>query len=158
MISKLISGGKRVVIPATSGTETLATANDVFISISSDFIKWGCDRTEQATPTMAVEVYEQCEDADYPEIFGSLNQNFDRLVLTTPQIKGFVANLANDFLLEAEWTCFRFLFKAGDELFIADVRILLNGNREVRVTRFFDGSIRHAEYRHRIVVPLLVNL
>ena len=158
MIIKLISAGKRVVIGATQGTETLATAHDVFSSISSDFKKWGCDKAEQATPDTAVEVYEQIEDADYPKIFGSLDQNLDRLVLTTPQIKNFVVNHVKDYLLDAEWTCFRFLFKVGSELFIADVRILKGGTREVRVTRFLDGSVRHAEYRHRIVVPQRLTL
>jgi hypothetical protein len=155
MIIKLISAGKRVVIGATKGTETLVSANEVFSSISSDFKNWGCDKAEQETPEMAVEVYEQIEDATYPKIFGSLDQNFDRLVLTTPQIRNFVVNHAKDYLLEAEWTCFRFLFKVGNELFIADVRVLSDGNRAVRVTRFLDGSVRHAEYHHRIVVPQL---
>lgn len=156
MITKLISVGKHVVIGATQGTETLASAHDVFNSISPDFKNWGCDKTEPATPDVAVEVYEQIEDADYPKIFGSLGQNLDRLVLTTPQIKSFVVNHAKEYLLDAEWTCFRFLFKVGNELFIADVRILSDGDHEVRVTRFLDGSVRHAEYRHRIVVPQLV--
>jgi hypothetical protein len=105
---------------------------------------------------MAVLVYEQIEDATYPTIFGSVGQNLDYLVLTTPQIKNFAVNHAKDYLLEAEWTCFRFLFKVGNELFIADVRILSNGDRAVRATRFLDGSVRHADYRHRIVVPQLV--
>lgn len=153
MIIKLISEGVPVVIGATKGTEILASADDVFGSISPDFKKWGCDKTELATPDVAVQVYQQIEDADYPKIFGSVDQNLDRLLLTTPQIRSFVVNHAKDYLLEAEWTCFRFLFKAGDELFIADVRILSDGTRAVRVTRFLDGSVRHAEYRHRIVVP-----
>lgn len=155
MIVKLISASKRVVIGATKGTETLASANDVFNSISSDFKNWGCDKAELATPEVVVEVYEQIEDADYPKIFGSLDQNLDRLVLTTPQIKNFVVNHAKDYLLEAEWTCFRSLFKVGNEFFIADVRVLSDGDRAVRVTRFSDGSVRHAEYHHRIVVPQL---
>ncbi len=157
MIIKLISSGERVVIGDTKGTETLASANDVFSYISSDFKNWGCDKAEQATPKVAVEVYEQIEDAEYPKIFGSLGQNLDRLVLTTPQIKNFMMSHAKDYLLEAEeWTCFRFLFKVGNEFFVADVRVLSDGNRAVRVSRFLDGSVRHAEYRHRIVVPQLV--
>jgi hypothetical protein len=151
---KLISAGKRVVIDATKGTETLASANDVFSYISPDFKNWGCDKAEQATPEVAVLVYEQIEDAVYPKIFGSFDQNFDRLVLTTPQIKNFIVNHARNYLLEGEeWTCFRFLFKVGNEFFIADVRVLSGGGRDVRVTRFLDSSVRHAQYHHRIVVP-----
>jgi hypothetical protein len=156
MIIKLISAGKRVVIGATKGTETLASANDIFSSISPDFENWGCDKAEQETPEVAVEVYEQVEDATYPKIFDSVAKNLDRLVLTTPQIKNFVVNHTKDYLLEAEWTCFRFLFKVGNEFFVADVRVLSDGNRDVRITRFLDGSVRHADYHHRIVVPQLV--
>ena len=153
---KLISAGKHAVIGATQGTETLASADDVFSYISPDFKNWGCDKAEQATPETAVEVYEQLEDADYPKLFGSLDQNLDHLVLTTPQIKSFIVNHAKEYLLAAEeWTCFRFLFKAGNEFFVADVRILSKGDRAVRVSRFLDGSVRHAQYRHRIVVPQL---
>jgi hypothetical protein len=152
---KLISAGTRVVISATQGTEILASANDVFSSISPDFKNWGCDKAEQATPEVAVEVYEQIEDATYPEIFGSVNQDFDRLVLTTPQIKNFVMNHTKEYLLDAEWTCFCFLFKEGDEFFVADVRVLSEGKLDFRVTRFLDGSVRHAQYHHRIVVPQL---
>ena len=153
---KLISAGKRVVIGATKGTETLGSSNDTFSYISPDFKNWGCDKAEQTTPEMAVEVYEQIEDADYPNIFGSLGQDLDRLVLTTPQIKSFVVNFAKDYLLEAEeWTCFRALFKVGNEFFVADVRVLSDGDRGVRISRFLDGSVRHAKYRHRIVVPQL---
>jgi len=153
---RLISASKRVVIGATQGTETLASANDTFSYISPDFKKWECDKIEQATPEMAVLVYEQIEDATYPKIFSSLDQNLDRLVLTTPQITSFVVNHAKGYLLEAEeWTCFRFLFKVDNEFFVADVRILSNGDRAVLVSRFLDGSVRHAKYRHRIVVPQL---
>ncbi len=153
---KLILANKPVVIGATKGTETLASANDMFSYISPDFKNWGCDKVEQATSEMTVEVYEQIEDADFPKIFGSVDQDFDRLVLTTPQIKHFVLNHAKDYFLEEEeWTCFRFLFKVGNEFFVADVRILSSGDRAVRIFRFLDGSVRHAQYHHRIVVPKL---
>jgi hypothetical protein len=153
---KLISAGKQVVIGATNGTETIASANDIFSYIDPNFKNWGCDKAEQATPEVAVEIYEQIEDAIYPKIFGSVDQNLDRLVLTTPQIRSFIVNHAKEYLLEAEeWTCFRFLFKVRNEFYIADVRILSTGDRSVRISRLLDGSVRHAQYRHRIVVPQL---
>src|SRR3989344_1479702 len=49
---KCISLGKRVVIPATDGTETLASADDVFNSIDPNFKNWGLDVAGgPATPT-----------------------------------------------------------------------------------------------------------
>lgn len=151
---KHISAGKYVVIGATDGIDTLASAHDVFSYISPDLKNWGCDNVEQATPEVAVNVYEQIEDATYPKIFSSVG-NLDRLVLTTPQIKDFIVNHAEDYLLNEEWTCFRFLFKVDNEFFVADVRVLSDGNRDLRITRFLDGSVRHAKYHHRIVVPQL---
>jgi hypothetical protein len=151
---KHISSGKSVAIAATDGTETLAVAHDVFSYIDPAFENLGCNKIEQPTPEVAVEVYEQIEDANYHNIFGSIDSNPDHLVLTTSQIKSFVVNNTKDFLLNGEeWTCFRFLFKAGSEFFVADVRILANGEHAVRITRFVDESVRHAQYHHRIVVP-----
>jgi hypothetical protein len=153
-ILKLISIGKSAIISATDGTETLASASEIFSYISPDFKNWGCDKVEQATPETAVEIYEQIEDATYLNIFGSISQDFDRLILTTSQIKSFIVNNAKDYILETEeWTCFRFLFKEDGEFFVADVRILSSGERAVRISRFLDGSVRHAVHRHRIVAP-----
>ena len=151
---KRISEGKRTRIAATEGTETLAAANDVFSYIDSNFKDWGCDQIEQPTKEVEVEVYEQVEDAVYQKIFGSLDQNLDRLRLTTPQIRSFIVNNARDYLLGGEgWTYFRFLFKAGSEFYIADARVPSAGERSVRVRRFSYDGVCHAEHRHRIVVP-----
>jgi hypothetical protein len=153
MILSLISKDKNVFVGVTNGTEILASANDLFSYISPDFKNWGRDKVERTTSEVMVDVYEQIEDATYPKIFGSVDENLDRLVMTTPQIKYFVANLAKNYLLNAEWTCFRFLFKVNNELFVADARVHYDSNRDLRVTRFLDGSIRHAKHHHRIVIP-----
>jgi hypothetical protein len=150
-----ISTDTPIHIAPTIGTEILASAHDVFAYISPDFTEWGCDRVEHATPEISVDVYEQIQDAEYSQIFGSINQDIDRLVLTTPQIRSFIVNHAEQYLLEAEWTCFRFLFTCHHEYFVADVRVLANGTRDVRITRFLDTAHRHAKYRHRIVVPVV---
>lgn len=150
---KLISTSEGVSVGATKGDETLASAYDVFTYIDSNFKDWGCDKAEQATKEMNVEVYEQIEDADYQKIFGSFGQNLDRLCLTTAQIKGFVVNNAKDFMLEGDvWTYFRFLFKVGNEFFIADARVHAGGKRDVRVRRFSYDGVCYAENHHRIVV------
>lgn len=151
---KLISADRNIVIDTTKSTETLADAQDMFSYIDPILKDLENGTKEVVTPEVAVEIYEQIKDADYRTIFGSISQNTDRLVLTTSQIKSFVINHTKDYILKAEeWTCFRFLFKSGGEFFVADIRILLNGERNIRITRFTDGSIRHSKYHHRIVVP-----
>lgn len=156
---KLISAGKRVVIGATLGTETLASASDLFSVIDGDFSRWGCDKVEQSTPEMAVEVYEQIENADYRKIFGGFGQNLDRLCLTTPQIKRFVVDHVKDYLLEGEgWTYFRFLFKVGNEFFVALVLARSDGSRKVDVYRFSRDDVWGAGNRGRLVVPQLASV
>ena len=143
-----------MVIGATKGTDTLASASDVFSYIDPNLKNWGCDKAEQSTGEMDVEVYEQIEDADYQKIFGCFNRDFNSLFLSTAQIKSFVLNNAKDYMRETEeWTTFRFLFKVENEFFIADVRVHSDGKRDIRVRRFSYDGVCYAEHRHRIVVP-----
>jgi hypothetical protein len=146
--------GTRATIGATEGKETLASAVDVFNYIDPNFQNWGCDKAEQPTEEMDVEVYEQIEDADYQTIFSSFNKDLDILSLTTAQIKSFVLHNAKDYMREAEeWTTFRFLFKVENEFCIADTRVHSDGTRDVRVRRLSYDGICYAEHRHRIVIP-----
>lgn len=152
----LIFAGKGVVIGATKGTETLASADDVFSYIDPGFKDEGFDENETSTEEVEVEVYEQIEDASYPDIFGSINQDLNRLCLKTPQIKSFIVNHANDYMRDSdEWTYFRFLFKAKEEFFVADARVNVNGERGLRLSPLLRDNVRHAIHRHRIIVPKL---
>ena len=152
---KLISAGNRVVIPSTDGTETLATANDVFNHIDSDFKNWGCDGVERPTPETPVEVYELVKDANYRTIYGHFGQNLDRLCLTTPQIKKFFAAEADNWLREDGWAVYQFLFKVGNEFFVARAYRYEDGHRKVDVRRFSDDCVWYAESRRRFVLPQL---
>lgn len=155
---KRISEGKRVVIEATDASEASISVDEIFSYVDPVFKNWDLDSAKQASPEAVIEVYEQTEDAGYPKIFSSLGRDLDSLVVSAPQIKSFILNAAKEYLLEGEkWTCFRFLFKTNNEFFIADIRILADGGREVRTTPFSDGSVRHAQYHHRIVVPAVLN-
>ena len=152
---KRISTGKNVVIAATKGTETLASANDVFNYIDSDFNNWGCDKVEEATLETPVEVYEQIEDASYRKIFGGFGQNLDRLRLTTPQIKKFFAAEADNWLREDGWAVYHFLFKVGDNFFVVYAFGDADGDRRARVRSLSDESVWGAGHRFRFVLPQL---
>ncbi|MDP3996840.1 MAG: hypothetical protein Q8P86_04075 [bacterium] len=158
-----ISTGKSVVIVigATNGTETLVTADDVFSWIGPDFKNFGCDKVEQPTPDTSVEVYEQVENADYRKIFSSFGQNLDRLCLTTPQIKTFVRDHADNYLREEGWAVFLFLFKVRnvetgkDEFFVAHVIRREVGDSKVTLSPLSYNNVWSAKRRHRVVVPKL---
>ena len=159
---RLLSAGEEIIIGPTTGTETLATAHDVFNWIDGDFKNWGCDKAEQPTVRTPAEVYELAENADYRTIFGSFGQNPDRLCFTTPQIKRFLSDHADKWLREDGVAYFLFLFKVKaekkgekDEFFGAGVNRNADGYRGAGVYRFADGLVWGAEDRYRVVVPQL---
>ncbi len=160
---KLISGGKRTIIKATKGIETLASAADLFgTNIDTDFANWGCDGNEEPTKDTEVQVYEMFENADYRTIFGGFGQNLDQLCVTTCQAKRFIADEAGNYLREDDWAVFLFLFKVKakkkgekDEFFVANVRVVSGGDRGADVVRFANEDVWRAERRRRVVLPQL---
>lgn len=160
---KLISGGKRTIIKATKGTETLASAADLFgTNIDSEFVHWGCDGTEEPTKDTQVEVYEMFENADYRRIFGGFGQNLDQLCVTTCQAKRFIADEAGNYLREDGWAVFLFLFKVKakkqdekDAFFVAYVEVSSDGRRFAYVHRFAFAYLWSAGPRFRVVLPQL---
>jgi len=165
---KCISLGKRVVIPATDGTETLASADDVFNSIDPNFKNWGLDVAGEPTPQTPVEVYEMVEDGNYRHIFGGVNVNLNRLCLEQSQIKKFVSTEADNYLLKEGWTYFLFLTKRRaktederEEFFVVCVprRGVADCNayvREVHVEGLSNDHDWRVELACRVVVPQLI--
>jgi hypothetical protein len=51
-----------------------------------------------------------------------------------------------------------FLFKRGEEFFVADVRVYDVGSLRVSVFKLAHDFVWHAEYQHRVVVPQLDTL
>ena len=153
-ILRLISGGERVVIDATSGTKTIASATDVFNwGIDSDFKNWGLDVPGQATPATPVQVYEMVQNGDYRTIYGSVGRDLDALCFTQEQIIAFVHD-HKKWLRTGGYATF-FLFKVAGEFFVASVRLFDDGGPYANVCRFSDDGVWYAGSRHRIVLPQL---
>ena len=152
---KRILDGEPIVIAKTSGTENLAHAQEVFTGwVDPDFVNYGCDVTGQPTVETPVEVFEMVADGDFARIFGGFNVSLDQLCLTQHQIKTF-AKVHRDKLRTDGYSTF-FLFKVGDEFFVAYVRFHDVGQLSVSVHRFSCGIVWGAEVRPRLVVPQLV--
>ena len=151
-IFKLLSKDQSLVIEAVDGTKTLANAKDVFKSgIDFDFKNWGTNKPGNATKEMAVQVYEMTENATFPQMFGSLGTNLDKLCFSQHQIKTFCKKYPN--WLCADYATF-FPFKVEDHFFVACVRVVSDG-LFVFVRRFESGFVWLAGCRHRVVVPQL---
>jgi hypothetical protein len=151
---KLLSADKKVVIKTTTGKRTIAGAKKTFPGgINENFKNYGCDIAGEVKPETATEVYEMTEDARFANIFGSFGLNLDQLCFTQDQIIEFVET-QSDWLRKEGYATF-FLFKVGNEFFVAGVRFIDDGQLEVYVNRFSRGYVWLAENRRRVVVPQL---
>ena len=158
-ILRFISTGESIVIPACDGSESLASADDVFNYIDGDFKNWDLDFTGEATPETPASIYEMAEDANLKGMFSSLGADLDRLAFSQHQIKKFVQEKKTAKGLRGDGYATFFLFKKGvgkaAKYFVARVRVRSDGRRKVHVGRFVDAYVWYADYRPRLVVPQL---
>ena len=154
VILRLVSEGQEIIVSACDGQETIAEAGDIFTAgIDSDFARWGTNIPGQATGPTPASVYEQIENANFRKMFTSLGVDLDRLCWSQAQIKCFVRS-HKKWLRSDGWVTF-FLFKVGDEFFVAFVHVDAVDGPRVRVDRFSCGRVWRAERRFRVVVPQL---
>jgi hypothetical protein len=147
---KLIFGNAPLILDPTDGRKTLADATEVFRYIDSNFEHWNCDLPGARTEETPVQVYEMARDSNFQEIFGSFGAAFDRLALTQAQIRQF-AQRYSDWLKKGGNGTF-FLFKVGNEFFVAVVYFFSDGRLGARLRRLTLERIFRAEKRHRLVV------
>ncbi len=152
-IVKLISGAEILELDETDGKATIAKAKDAFPGwIDPDFKEYGCDVKSEPTKKAQVSVHEMIKDGTFAQIFNGMGDDLNSLCLTQPQIIQFVEK-HHKWLRTDGYATF-FLFKVGEEFFVADVGFHV-GRLEVYVRRFSNDFVWRAEDRHRIVVPQL---
>ncbi len=154
---RLLSAGQSIIVGATDGQETLADATDVFRSfIDPDFKNWGCDVVSGPTPETGAEVYELVRDGNFGQFFPSLGRPLDQLCWAPSQIKHFCRDHENWLRTDGYGTTF--LFKVGDEYFVASVD--RDGARGLRVVvfRFSYNGVWRGDGRNRVVVPQLTTV
>lgn len=152
-IVKLISGAETLELEPTDGKETMARAGDLFTGyLDSDFKSYGTDVKGKPTEKTNVHVHEMIKNGTFAQIFGGLSGNLDELCLSQAQIIQFVKKHRK--WLRADGYATFFMFKVGDEFFVASVHVIADG-LEVGVDRFEDGHVWYAKYRLRVVVPQL---
>jgi hypothetical protein len=147
---KLISGDEPLVLDSDDGQETLAQATDVFRYIDSNFKLLRCDVAAPPTKETAVQVYEMLRNSSFQELFGGFGVALDSLALTQAQIKQF-AKLYPNWLKKGGNGTF-FLFKVGNEFFVAAAYFFSDGRLGVRVRGLTLERVFRAQKRHRLVV------
>lgn len=151
-VLRMISGGEQIIISATTGVKTIASATDVFTcGIDSDFKNWGLDVPGEAKPGIRAEVYEMIQDGDFKTIYGSVGRDLGTLYFTEEQVVVFVRD-HKKWLRTSGYATF-FLFKVGDEFFVARVGLPLDERPYADVRRFSDNFMWPAFVRLRVVLP-----
>jgi hypothetical protein len=147
---KLISGQEPLMLDSTDGQETLAGGTDLFRYIDSNLRRWSCDVTQPPTKETPIRVYEVVRDSAFGEMFGGFGVSLDSLTLTQSQIKLF-ARRYPDWLKKGGNGTF-FLFKVGNEFFVAAIFLFLDGCLGVRARRVSLERVFRAQKRHRAVL------
>jgi len=151
-VTRLISGAEAIELDPTDGTETIAKAKDTFTGwLDPDFENYGTNVPSPATPKMNVAVHETVKNGTFAQIFGSMSEDLNSLCLTQPQIVQFVKK-SSKWLCTGGYATF-FLFKVGDEFFVARVSFGVYGRLFVDVYRFSYDRVWNAEDALRVVVP-----
>lgn len=155
--TRLISGAETLTLDETDGTETIAQAGDVFTAgIDGDFVRWNLDVPSQPTKEQKVSVYEMIEDGTSAKIYNGLSSNLDSLCLTQAQGINFVKK--HHKWLRADGYGTFFLFKRGEEFFVAYVYVYDGGSLRVNVRKLAHVIVWRADDRHCFVVPQLDTL
>jgi len=146
--------GEEITLDPADGSRTIAQASDVFDGyIDPNFTNWNLDAPAQPTEPMNVRVGEMIADGTFGKIYGSLGHSYDRLCHTQHQVVNFCAK-HKDKLRQDGYGTF-FLFKRGDEFFVAVVRVSSDGPLNAGVRRFSLGHVWNAGCRRRFVLPQL---
>jgi hypothetical protein len=110
----------------------------------------------QSIKSTKVSVNEMIENGNYTNIYCGLSLNLDSLCLPRAQIIQFCEKYKNNLRGDRYGTFF--LYKQGEEFFVAYVHV--NDGRSLRVVvdRFLDSIVWRADDRHSVVVPQLDTL
>ena len=98
-------------------------------------------------------MYEMHQNANFQDMFGSLSDGPNILTLEQDQIVTF-CEIHKKWFRTGNYATF-FLFKVGDEFFVAYVILCGNGHFIVHVRRLQHGYVWNADVRPRVVVPQL---
>ncbi len=142
-----------LVIPATDGTENLSDSEVFSGWIDPDLANWGCNVVSENRPETKAALYELTKNATFRQMFEGQGVDLDQLCLTPHQIKQFV--LTHRDHLHPQGCATFFLFKVGDNFFVARVRWFVGRRLGVGVNLFSNAYVWGAGRRLRVVLPQL---
>ncbi len=150
-----IFGSQNLVLDATDGTETFIRSKHLFDKyFDEEYQSMGLDAPSLPTAATKVSVYEMIEGGTFKQVFESLSFDLDTLCLTQGQTLLFLKNHWSHLRSHDERNAF--LFKRGDDYFVAFVDMENNGSMGID---FIDLSLalKHwtLDEAFNVIVPQL---
>lgn len=152
----LISDDGKIVIPETSGRETMADAQSIFTAhLDSDFENCKIGGPSDKRPATPVRVFELVRNATWKNMFSSLSEDLGELALTGHQIREFCEKHKIWLHQGGHWTFF--LLKEEDQFFVVRVRVYNSGGHLCANVDALEniGIWQAAGNCYRVVVPQL---
>ena len=154
-----IQGSMAFTLPATAGGKTLSGASDVFVSVSSDFEKLRLVAPGRAAPEKKAGLYHLRRRGEFTKIYGKSPDYLEALRPSQEQIVHFCIHYPDSF--NAEWGNVLFaLFTKGDlpvgdldDLFVAQVAVLVDRKLAVNPLRFTDMRKWSASQNYHFLLP-----
>lgn len=151
----LLSRHNSITIDPCDGTKTLANDKEVFkAGIDHHLEEWGTNSCSGAIKETCIEIHGLVKDATFEKMFGSFGVSLNKLCLTQHQIIRFCEKYEALVRTSGIETKTFFLFKVGNQFFVAYARVLHKGLR-IHVHRFEFSNPWEARYAPRIAVPQL---
>lgn len=145
--------GETSIEALPAGQTTIASAKEVFgnVTYNKDFRR--LDNEQPATEKTNVNIYELKRNADFFQMFSSLNTDLDKLCLTQSQIVSYCQK--NRWHLRQYFATF-FLVKENDEFFVAIVNLKNDGLGRPTIYHypFKSDNVWKAEHYYCLVSPI----
>lgn len=147
----LVEEKERITIPALPGNEWIFDAKDAFFFIDKEFETLRDASENPETDLVEIETYDTRESAKFVEMFTSIAYDLDLLCFTQGQLVWLVRN-------RKEWLAKghspkHFLFRNGDQYFVAIVLVDTNMMPNVAVDPLGTKTVWNAELPLQVVVP-----
>lgn len=145
---------EKIVLGWNKGEEIIARAGRIFVrGIDSIFTDRQFKAPSQKTPATTLKVYELIRGGTFMDVYKSLDCPLEQACLTQAQIIMFCKEHW-DKLCGCGYGTF-FLFRAGDDFFVACIEKDLDDRLGVHARSVSFDTIWDASSRHRFVVPQL---
>jgi len=133
--------------------QKLIKDSKLFHWIDVDFVNFGANKPTGKTQKINLEVKELTQDSTFKKMFS----NPEKMALSQEQILWFIKNHKDKLRYNGDECAIFFLFKSGDNFFVASVYVYGGDGLHVSVYRLGFDHVWDAVYRHRLVLPQLTN-